>query len=269
MFFNKKTCDQCNHQYDEMLDYCPNCQKANEAHRDFKVQFPMTFIPVYKEIFLIATGLFGFIIFNLLFSLIFYNTYKADNAYGSMLINLFSYLVFFAFVIGIMFPYWRGLLDRLKTAKPYLVGVAGSFVVILVSIGLNIIVQTIAPGIGEGGNQGQVSSLASMYPVFAFVILGFIGPICEEFAYRVGLFTLLRRVAPWLAYVVSAIVFGLIHFDFTSSDLVTELLYLPNYIWAGLSFAIIYEMGGIGASIIAHVINNLFSIAMILMVPNA
>ena len=122
----------------------------------------------------------------------------------------------------------------------------------------------IYPNAGTGGNQGTASSIATAYPIFAIVILGILGPICEEFAYRVGLFSFLRRVSPVLAYIGTALIFGLIHFDFTSKDLITELVYLPNYVFAGIMFSLLYEFGGIGASTTAHILNNLFSVLLII-----
>lgn len=262
MLFKKKNCDSCQGDYDEMLDFCPYCHNKNGDKEEFKKKFPLLFFPFPIEIALFVIGVFGFSIFNILFTLIFSNVYKANQLQGTMLITLCSYLVFFLFIIALSARYWRSLLDNLKGWRPYLVGFVGSFVVICGSIAITIIMSVITGNQSEGGNQSAIVQLTKTYPAFAVMIFGIVGPICEEFSYRVGLFSLLRRVARWLAYLGSAIIFGLIHFDWTG-DLIVELINLPSYIWAGIAFAIIYEIGGIGASTMSHMVNNLFSIIMI------
>ena len=263
MLFNKKICDSCSSSYDEMLDYCPHCHNRNDAHEDIKKKYPLLFLPFPNQIFLFLLGVVGFAIFNILFTLLFANIYKADQIKGTMLITLCSYLLFFIFVIALSFRYWRSILDKLKGSKPYIVGLIGSFVVIGGSVVITLLMNIITGNQSEGGNQSAIIQLTKAYPAFAIIIFGIVGPICEEFAYRVGLFTFFRRIARWLAYLVSALIFGLIHFDFTG-DIIVELIALPSYIWAGVSFAIIYEIGGIGASSMSHMINNLFSIILLL-----
>ena len=101
------------------------------------------------------------------------------------------------------------------------------------------------------------------------LIFGVIGPICEEFTYRIGLFSLTKRLSRVAAYIITPLVFGFIHFGWgsiaTGGDaLIIELLNIPDYILAGVIFAFLYDRFGIGASTTAHVMNNLLSFIQIL-----
>ena len=265
MYFKKTRCKECNSIHDEMVDYCPFCGARNEENIEFRKRFPMTFIPWYLELTLALFGLFGFQFVSLLFSFVFYNAYTQDAVRGLMLINVASYLVFFILCLSLLYRYVLSLVDKFKIKMAYLYGLIGFFALMAFSISYGIVIQVLRPGTGEGSNQSAVIELVKNYPVIAIFVIGIIGPICEEVAYRIGLFTLLRRVHPVLAYVGTGVIFGLIHFDFFSSDLITELLYLPNYIFAGLCFSFLYERKGIAASTFAHILNNLASITMILL----
>ena len=73
------------------------------------------------------------------------------------------------------------------------------------------------------------------------------------------------RINKYLAYAVTILVFAFIHFDFEcfgKGTLVNELLNMPFYLFAGFTFTFLYEKFGFGASVMAHVSNNLYSIIM-------
>ena len=82
-------------------------------------------------------------------------------------------------------------------------------------------------------------------------------------------FNLLRRKNRWVAYGVSALIFGFIHFDFsvdTAAALKTELINIPSYIISGLILCRAYEKHqNIATSIIAHAINNGIAILSLLL----
>ena len=69
----------------------------------------------------------------------------------------------------------------------------------------------------------------------------------------------------WVAYIVTPLIFALIHFDFfagSAEGYINELLNLPSYIIAGVTLTIIYDKFGLSTSIVAHCGNNLISIFM-------
>ena len=122
-------------------------------------------------------------------------------------------------------------------------------------------------GITSNLNQVTVEEVALNSPFFSFIILGIIGPICEELTYRVGLFGIIRKYNRLASYIASSVIFGLLHFslvDFTLSSFINELLNLPSYIISGLILTIAYEKGGFTSCIVAHMFNNILSMYYIL-----
>ena len=72
----------------------------------------------------------------------------------------------------------------------------------------------------------------------------------------------------FLAYIVTSLVFGLIHFNFfaTGDALINELLNLPSYVISGFLLTLAYDKFGFACSSVAHIVNNLFSI-VVSMIP--
>ncbi len=140
-----------------------------------------------------------------------------------------------------------------------------------------VISQMIGKAIGitpsANANQSDIVLMTEAVPWAAVLIFVFVGPICEEITYRVGLFGFTSRLGKAIGYVLTAIVFGLIHFNFDSfatggADLANELLALPSYIGGGALLCLAYDFGGFGASLIAHTGVNLVSIISILSASN-
>ena len=122
--------------------------------------------------------------------------------------------------------------------------------------------QLLQQGGGVNQNEAAIDSTTSLFPFLSIIIFGILGPICEEFTYRVGLFSIIKRYNRILAYVITALFFGLIHFTFSPSTIVNELINLPSYMVAGLLLCYFYDYKGIGTSTVAHVANNLFALLM-------
>lgn len=104
----------------------------------------------------------------------------------------------------------------------------------------------------EGGSQNtaDIVSIAKGAPIAILAIVVF-GPILEEFVFRRVIFgSLVQATNFWVAAIVSAIFFALIHFDFS---------HILLYTICGLIFAFLYhQTKRIWASIIAHVLLNGF-----------
>ena len=124
--------------------------------------------------------------------------------------------------------------------------------------------QLAVPSASEGQNQSIATEMVLRNPATCIIILGFIGPLVEELTYRVGLFTLCKRASTVLAYIVTTLVFAAIHIDFFSENIINELVALPDYLFAGAIFCLLYDREGFGASYLAHVGNNLFSVISII-----
>ena len=115
-------------------------------------------------------------------------------------------------------------------------------------------------------NQQQVESLTKSIPAIMFFVTGFLAPIGEELIFRGVLFTGLRKYNRFLAYVVSAFLFGFIHvMNSVFAGNIFEMVQMIPYAFSGIVFAYIYEStDNIWASILTHMTNNIFALLVIL-----
>lgn len=118
---------------------------------------------------------------------------------------------------------------------------------------------------GDTANNEQALALLrdERGPMIAATV--FVAPIVEEALFRGGLFGLLRHKNRALAYVVSVLAFGLYHvWSYALLD-PRELLFLLEYLPAGLLLARCYERtNSLWGCIFLHAINNGVSLWVIL-----
>ena len=152
-----------------------------------------------------------------------------------------------------------------KRPVDYAFGAAYFGALVATSMIVGMIVNIFHSG-GTNDNQTAAVSIVNNYPIFAFFILCLMGPICEEMTYRMGLFSFLKRINIILAFVLSALVFAFIHFNPESSNIIDELWALPSYIVPGVILAVAYYHRGPACSMTAHILYNLMSFLMILLV---
>jgi membrane protease YdiL (CAAX protease family) len=119
----------------------------------------------------------------------------------------------------------------------------------------------------DNQNQAAIVRLVKDSPIISLLTFGFLGPIVEEWTYRLGLFQYLKGRSTWVAYVVTLTIFGFIHFDFTATNLTNELLNLPIYLVAGAWFCFLYDRFGLRVAMATHIFNNLLSVISILISP--
>ena len=129
-------------------------------------------------------------------------------------------------------------------------GIIGFFFVFFGQM-IGAAIEAVVFGI-EGGSQNtaDISAIAKGAPIAILAIVVF-GPILEEFVFRRVIFgSLVQTTNFWVAAIVSAIFFALIHFDFT---------HILIYTICGLIFAFLYhKTKRIWAPIIAHILLNGF-----------
>lgn len=89
-----------------------------------------------------------------------------------------------------------------------------------------------------------------------------IAPLTEELVFRAGLFRYLWGRAPrWLALTASALIFAVLHVNWSTLEGLTSLV--PLVVLA-MMFSIAYEKtGGIGTPIVAHALFNLNTVLLI------
>lgn len=265
MYFKDKICPKCGASYDPALKNCPCCNTENDDPNISKSN--MTWLPISQQLLAFIIGFAGFHLLTFIFSLIFSNLAQQDQIQGLLYINLSSYLlIFIAFAI-LGFRYLNQIFYRFNKLRPYVFGLVAGIILIGLSTLISYLIGLAHPGTNE--NQSIAVNLVKRYPIVSIFLLGIIGPIVEEFTYRIGLFSFLKRVNRPVAYIGTIIVFTLIHINiFNPTDWISELISIPNYVLAAFILSYTYEKEGTVASCIAHILNNLVSVIQILIVSN-
>ena len=283
MFRNKVVCPSCNNKFDALEDKCPNCHNENESLKEMKLSKYSLNLPLVFQVVFFLFGWLGlqFIAGAIEIVFLLFNgpdlnaILEANNlaiiqfsAYGALSIGFTLLIVFSKSVKKFINPF--------KNYKTYYFGFLSVLLLLGLSNGYGGLISDL--NVGESGNQSLIIEITKGYPVLSIIFLCFLGPICEELTYRVGLFTFLRRKSKVLAYLVTIFVFAVIHFDITQvtsimetgdvSGLINELLNFPSYLIGAFVLTITYDRYGFGASSIAHILNNLFGI-IIIIVQNA
>ena len=244
-------------------------------------------LPTYMcvVLFLIGSGglnLVAMLISGIIGSVVSDEMLQANYYLFVSLVNIIAYVIIFAILLAVIYlNEKKNAIARLRDftdKNTYFYGVRGFGIYYGITIILSILVTAISSLLNitttDNANQAGIVEMMGVNPVGVFFMVCLLGPICEEFTYRLGLFEALRRKNVILAYVITAIIFGLIHFEFESigaaingdsNELINELLNLPSYIAGGVVMCFVYNRRqSIAESITTHVIINLISYIMIL-----
>ncbi|MFA5421189.1 MAG: type II CAAX endopeptidase family protein [Bacilli bacterium] len=268
---NYRKCPHCHYIHDGGLDICPRCGQRSEGLL-LDTRFPNVIqIHFLKQLFLFLLGWAGISVLALILNWI-YELY-AQAAIPSleirdaflhssetlMMKNFIIYGSLFIIMLGLL---WKDLISvakSFKTLRTIVQGLSYGGLIIAATVAYNLIVMATGYSYSENQNETALVSLMLNYPVLSFAAFVIIGPIVEEFTYRLGLFSFLRRLNRPLAYVVTMLVFGVIHMSFNPATIINELINLPSYIIAGVMLTYAYEKEGFAVSTYAHITNNLVS----------
>lgn len=136
------------------------------------------------------------------------------------------------------------------------------------SILYNSVIMAIFDLDGNGNaNQEAVISLIKQNAILGLITVVILAPLVEELTYRYCMFGEINKRNKILAYAISGFVFMLMHSisSFSTAggfnkELLMELVYLPPYLFSGLALCYAYDKtNNLGASFIAHLLNNLIS----------
>ena len=263
MLLNNKKCPNCASYYDPTLIECPSCHKTNELYEQRRIPDSIMFFHPAAQIglFLAGFSFAGMLISEIIAALLLRGV--ADKGLAGALTMLFTYLLMLAALLTIAFTSRTNVFIK-KFTRPldYLFGLLYAIGIVLSGLLIGVIVSFFYNE--TNSNQEIVENMIGNYPIFAVILICFLGPICEELTYRVGLYSFLRRINKVLAIVVSTIVFAMIHYDFTSANYIAELWSLPSYLSCGLILSLAYEHRGPACSIAAHMTYN--AIALIIVI---
>jgi len=294
----KKKCINCGLLIDNDLDKCPYCGYIQSQTGDFIIEHPTSFseidqeeettpqtkknyfkfhngqqIRLAKQIALFIVGFAGISILATIISLIFSAAFSefATSIKGLLLVNTIVYSIGLITVLSIANKDLPKLFKGFKKGRTYLMGISYGILLIVGTSLISRLGYLIYPAGGDNQNESSIVSCMVTNPGVSLLIFGLLGPIVEEFAYRLGFFGAIAKKSIVLAYIATAILFGLIHANFLGEDvdIINELVQLPNYMFAGILFSFVYDKEGIETSITTHVFNNLISLLLTLLVSNA
>lgn len=226
----------------------------------------------WKQLMLFLAGFVGLIaltyLIQFLMSLISKSVCPTDYDYemfinsnlASMILNGSAYLILGVYFIFMIKDESHEMFKSFKNWQGYVAAGIGFALIISFNMIYNSILSLANVGISDNANETSLNSMVTQFPLASLLIFAFIGPACEEITYRIGLFSLTRRVNRILAYIVTIVVFTLIHFDFFTKNMVNELLNIPFYAFAAFVFTFLYDRFGFASSLSAHITNNLLSI---------
>jgi uncharacterized protein len=258
-----------------MVMLCYDNKKYNSFMETFTLTSTIETISRQKRSFLFFLGLGGLLLFAVIFSFLYtivaqqilteleYESFILSTAFLSY-INFSTYIVLFGSILfylrSYLFSMFKGFLNLQNIKKGFMYGLA----VIGLNIFVGVIYQIFNIQTTSNNNQELINSLVFSMPVISIITFVFLGPIVEEFTYRLGLFSLIAERNKWLAYAVTMIIFGFIHFDFTTTNITNELLNMPFYLLAGLAFCYIFYKENFAVVTYAHILNNLLSVISIM-----
>lgn len=211
---------------------------------------------VWKRALLLAIGLVGLNMVAIFLTFFFLGLPENDQIAA---VQYTSYSIIFLAMIGVVFTDIPKYKRIFMTWRPYFYGLLLGIFIILFDNFYFQFINLFYP-IDVGSNETAIRSVIDLYPAVAIIILGLVGPLCEEFAYRVGLFGLLRRVNIILAYAATGLVFGFLHFGFDNPNIALEFIILPSYVISGVIFSFGYDLFGLPCSYTAHAVNNLWAV---------
>lgn len=190
------------------------------------------------------------------------------SAMGDQASAFLNFIVYFIGAIILCLIVWKNELINIfkgfKVPQNIKDGIAIGVIILAVTMSYNLLLSLIMPSFGSNDNEASVDNMILINPVLSFITVVLLAPLVEEITYRYGLFAGIRKYSRVLAYIVTSLVFALIHFDFNFTDqavLINELLNLPTYIFAAVMLCYAYDKNtSLATSMTAHLINNLTAV---------
>ena len=244
--------------------------------------FPLAFFLIG----LVGLQVFSLIVSQILLSTSLVNDMATLNAYN----NFITYvLTFITMLVVFIFANkkaqtFNSVLLSFKKGSTYALS-AATYMMSMIILSLYSLITTLIykytslePNVNA--NQSSLQYVMDAQPVITYITVVFLGPFVEEMAYRLGLFELVRRKNTVLAFIISGLVFGLLHFDFANCFIdpttkefafqatyfLNEIINLPSYVISGLVFAYAYNLTGtLTVPLLAHMINNFIAATMMLL----
>ena len=237
-------------------------------------------IAIWKGILVVIIGLLGFNLFAMLAAEII-KAILPESEIQARIIEMNGWINFSSYAIGlisIIVVLGQGQIEKMfrkyKQLQVYLNGIGIGFIVLLAQSLYSMIANMIFGPVQENVNQGSIIDMIKTIPFLTFFVTVIFAPLLEEMVYRYSLFGMLHKKNRIFAYIVTLLVFGLIHFDFTcfkngADAMKIEFMNLPAYLIAGGILCYAYEKNGsLISSITAHATNNLIAFLQVLLLKD-
>ncbi|MBO4855891.1 MAG: CPBP family intramembrane metalloprotease [Bacilli bacterium] len=263
MLFGKKNCTQCGSKYDVVEPTCPTCKCRDANFEQLGIPKNILWLPTWKQLVCFAIGLIGLNLISIIGS-IFFGWYGQEHYITYVTaVNAVRYGLCAIGIACVLIHDYHKFPPFLKKWYPWVIGIGFAVALVTSSMMYNIIVNLFHPTTANE-NQQIVNQVIGSFPFTSILLLAILGPIVEEFTYRVGLYSFFRRINKYIAYALTIVIFALIHFDFFAKgdDMINELLNLPSYMISGFLLTLAYEKFGIACSVTAHIGNNLYGVLM-------
>ena len=263
MLFGKKNCTQCGSEIDVVEETCPACKHRDENFENLGIPKNILWLPTWKQLVIFAIGLVGLNLVSLIAELFFSPYMEAHPVLYVTVVNVTRYLICAAGIACVLIHDYHKFPKFLKKWYPWVIGIGIGVGLLAATYLYNSIINIFHPTT-PNENQSTINQVIDSFPITSILLLGFLGPIVEEFTYRVGLYSFFRRINKYVAYALTLVIFGLIHFNFFAKgeDMINELLNLPSYMISGFLLTLAYEKFGLACATTAHVFNNLYGVVM-------
>lgn len=185
-------------------------------------------------------------------------------AQGNLLLNLVYFLTNFLFIIVIFHRYlYESFAPLRKNAGKFVRTIAIGFAAYYsMSLALNFLFQVFEL-IPENKNNEAVVSLIQTQRLLMGICTVVLVPITEECLCRGVIFGPIYQRRPWLAYVLSSVVFSFLHVQgyIGVQSLPVLLLSFVQYLPAGVALGWVYQRtGSIWSSIGLHAVINFMGV---------
>lgn len=228
-------------------------------------------MPVLNHLICYLISYIGLVLFYILFDRIL-NLFPSFSSVDSDSALIITYCMAYGFTaISLIIYLWnsvlREIVNQFKVLKNILTGIEFGVVLIVGTIVIQIIVSQIANmvnlPVNPNDNEDNIRRGTISQPILSALMSIIFAPFTEEIGYRLGIFGGISKYNRVGAYIVTALFFSLIHFNFESENIINELFNLPSYIFAGAWLCFCYDYNGsIATSITAHMFNNLVAFVL-------
>lgn len=204
-------------------------------------------------------------------------TNQLDSNVFATIAQLITILICTTIIMIVLKPKFKDIKDGFKNPNIILY----IFVCIGASIGMSYVLSILdtiiferilnLPPTTTNANQSSIELLFAKSPVIAMLLVVVGAPIIEELIFRYFIFGGIARKNVVLAFIMSGLIFGLVHMGITISEfvqsgfsdtasLINDFRQLPDYIGSGVVFCYVYyKTKTILTPILGHAVHNLIS----------